>query len=48
PDYEPETLGLYAVYAHRKLLPHKIRCFIDFIEGYYGSPPYWDESIQHL
>jgi DNA-binding transcriptional LysR family regulator len=45
PDYEPETLGLYAVYAHRKLLPHKIRCFIDFIEGYYGSPPYWDEPI---
>lgn len=44
-DYEPETLGLYAVYAHRKLLPHKIRCFIDFIEGYYGSPPYWDEPI---
>jgi len=46
PEYEPETLGLYAVYAHRKLLPHKIRCFIDFIDGYYGSPPYWDESIQ--
>ncbi|MGP9689445.1 LysR substrate-binding domain-containing protein [Psychrobacter sp. AOP22-C1-C5] len=45
PNYEPETLGLYAVYAHRKLLPHKIRCFIDFIEGYYGSPPYWDEPI---
>ncbi|WP_201508910.1 LysR family transcriptional regulator [Psychrobacter alimentarius] len=45
PEYEPETLGLYAVYAHRKLLPHKIRCFIDFIEGYYGSPPYWDEPI---
>lgn len=46
PEYEPETLGLYAVYAHRKLLPHKIRCFIDFIDGYYGSPPYWDEPIQ--
>ncbi|MEN6670705.1 LysR family transcriptional regulator [Psychrobacter sp. B38] len=45
PEYEPETLGLYAVYAHRKLLPHKIRCFIDFIEGYYGSPPYWDKAI---
>lgn len=45
PEYEPETLGLYAVYAHRKLLPHKIRCFIDFIEGYYGSPPYWDKPI---
>lgn len=45
PEFEPEPLGLYVVYAHRKLLPHKVRCFIDFIEGYYGSPPYWDESI---
>lgn len=45
PDLEPEPLGLYAVYAHRKLLPHKVRCFIDFIEGYYGSPPYWDECM---
>lgn len=45
PELEPEALGLYAVYAHRKLLPHKMRCFIDFMEGYYGSPPYWDESI---
>ncbi len=45
PDLEPKPLGLYAVYAHRKLLPHKVRSFIDFLEGYYGSPPYWDESI---
>ena len=45
PDFEPEPLGLYAVYAHRKLLPNKVRCFIDFIDGYYGSPPYWDKAI---
>lgn len=42
PEYEPQPLGLYAVYAHRKLLPQKVRCFIDFIDGYFGSPPYWD------
>lgn len=45
PELEPKPLGLYVVYAHRKLLPHKVRCFIDFMEDYYGSPPYWDESI---
>lgn len=45
PEFEPDPLGLYAVYAHRKLLPNKVRCFIDFIEGYYGTPPYWDEQI---
>ncbi len=45
PEYEPSPIGLYAVYAHRKLLPHKIRCFIDFMTDYYGNPPYWDEGI---
>lgn len=45
PEYEPSPLGLYAVYAHRKLLPHKVRCFIDFMTNYYGTPPYWDENI---
>lgn len=41
-EYEPEPMGLYAVYAHRKLLASKVRCFIDFMEGYFGDPPYWD------
>ncbi|QYK00746.1 LysR family transcriptional regulator [Shewanella psychrotolerans] len=45
PEFAPESLGLYAVYANRKLLPNKVRCFIDFIDGYYGSPPYWDQAI---
>ncbi|WP_296244213.1 MULTISPECIES: LysR family transcriptional regulator [unclassified Psychrobacter] len=45
PEYEPSPLGLYAVYAHRKMLPHKIRCFVDFMTDYYGAPPYWDEQV---
>jgi DNA-binding transcriptional LysR family regulator len=45
PSFEPEPVGLYAVFAHRKLLPNKIRCFIDFIEGYFGLPPYWDNPL---
>ena len=42
PEYEPEPMGLYAVYAHRQLLASKVRSFIDFMEGYFGVPPYWD------
>ncbi|GGO81696.1 LysR family transcriptional regulator [Marinobacterium nitratireducens] len=41
-EYEPEPMGLYAVYAHRQLLPGKVRTFIDFLDGYFGDPPYWD------
>ena len=40
--YEPAPLALYAVYAHRKLLASKVRSFLDFIDGYFGHPPYWD------
>jgi len=42
PEYEPEPMGLYAVYAHRQLLASKVRSFVDFIDGYFGDPPYWD------
>ncbi|SFG47568.1 LysR family transcriptional regulator [Neptunomonas qingdaonensis] len=42
PEYEPEPMGLYAVYAHRQLLASKVRSFIDFIQDFYGDPPYWD------
>ncbi|TGD73294.1 LysR family transcriptional regulator [Mangrovimicrobium sediminis] len=42
PDHEPPPLALYAVYAHRKLLANKLRCFVESIQGYYGEPPYWD------
>ena len=42
PEHEPEPMSLYAVYAHRQLLASKVRCFVDFLEGYFGDPPYWD------
>ncbi|PSF13595.1 LysR family transcriptional regulator [Marinobacter fuscus] len=42
PEYEPEPMALYAVYAHRQLLASKVRSFIDFIDGFFGNPPYWD------
>tara|TARA_R110001583_G_scaffold45917_2_gene144324 strand:- start:27367 stop:28275 length:909 start_codon:yes stop_codon:yes gene_type:complete len=42
-EYEPEPMALYAVYAHRQLLASKVRSFIDFIEGFFGDPPYWDQ-----
>ena len=41
-DFEVEPMGLYAVYAHRKYLSGKVRTFVDFISGYFGSPPYWE------
>ncbi|MBW4936116.1 LysR family transcriptional regulator [Marinobacter sp. F4206] len=42
PEHEPEPMALYAVYAHRQLLASKVRSFVDFMDGYFGEPPYWD------
>lgn len=42
PEHEPRPMSLYAVYAHRQLLASKVRCFVDFLEGYFGDPPFWD------
>ena len=44
-DYQPQPLGLYVVYPHRKLLASKLRKFIDFINNYYGAPPIWDRFV---
>lgn len=41
-DFELEPLALYAIYPHRKLMPSKLRAFIDYTVDYFGSPPYWD------
>lgn len=41
-EHQPAPMGLYAVFAHRQLMASKVRCFVDFMEGYFGDPPYWD------
>ena len=40
--YEVEPMGVYAVYAHRQYLSGKVRTFVEFLAGYFGSPPYWE------
>ncbi|MBM7456646.1 DNA-binding transcriptional LysR family regulator [Oceanisphaera litoralis] len=42
PEHEPEPMALYAVFAHRQLMASKVRYFVDYMEGYFGEPPYWD------
>ncbi|MEL6446423.1 MAG: LysR family transcriptional regulator [Pseudomonadota bacterium] len=44
-DYAPRTLGIYAVYPRQRLLPQKVRVFIDFLEGRFGPTPYWDTDL---
>jgi DNA-binding transcriptional LysR family regulator len=41
-DYEIEPMGVYAMYAHRQYLSGEVRTFVEFLAGYFGSPPYWE------
>jgi len=45
-DYHATTLNIHAVYAHRQYLSAKVRTFVDFLAGYFGSPPYWDGPVE--
>jgi DNA-binding transcriptional LysR family regulator len=41
-DFQITELGIYAVYPDRQYLSAKVRTFVDFLAGYFGSPPYWE------
>lgn len=43
-EYRVAELNVHAVYAHRQYLSAKVRTFVDFLAGYFGSPPYWDRA----
>lgn len=40
-------VAIYAVYAHRRLLPAKTRVFIEFLAQSFGPEPYWDRPAAH-
>lgn len=44
PDWEPEQLGIHAVYTSRRHQPLLLRSFVDFLAERFESPrPYWDD-----
>ena len=38
--------GIYAVFAHAKLLPLRVRLWIDFLKNTYAEGTYWDRHAQ--
>jgi len=38
-------IGVFAVYPSRRMLPAKVRMFIDFLARLYGPTPYWDKGL---
>jgi len=44
-DFPVESLGVFAVYPQARLLPQKVRVFIDHLAATFGQEPYWDENL---
>ncbi|WP_422026023.1 LysR family transcriptional regulator [Roseovarius sp.] len=38
PDYEPVEQPVYALFAHRRYVPRKVRAFIDFLKAEFRQP----------
>ena len=48
PDYPlASDTAIWAVYPSTRLLPPKVRVFIDYFADFYGDPPYWDLPYDH-
>jgi DNA-binding transcriptional LysR family regulator len=41
-EYAVPGNNVYAVYAERRLLPAKVKFFIEFLRKIFGDPPYWE------
>jgi DNA-binding transcriptional LysR family regulator len=40
-DYAAPPNGIYAVFAHARHMPLRVRLWIDFLKQAYGAPAYW-------
>ncbi|MEH6585678.1 MAG: LysR family transcriptional regulator [Halioglobus sp.] len=44
-DFQWYAMNIYAVYPQSKLLPARVRAFIDFLSVYFGDTPYWENFL---
>ena len=44
PDYSIADTGIYAVMPQRRLVPLRVRMFVDFLAEQFGDPPPWERG----
>jgi len=42
-DWPPIGHAIYAIYPHSRLMPPRVRAFIDFLSKRYGPRPDWEK-----
>jgi len=46
PGWSPPGHAIYAIYPHGRLMPPRVRTFIDFLAETYGPKPYWETGAE--
>ncbi len=44
-DYRVATVTAYAVYPSRRFVPQRVRSLVEFLQGAFGTRPYWDDGL---
>ena len=45
PDYPIADTGIYAITPQRRLVPQRVRAFVDFLAEHFGENPSWDRDL---
>ncbi|MDX7986745.1 LysR family transcriptional regulator [Xenorhabdus sp. 12] len=45
PDYQPQAMGIYGIYASRQNMPATLRVLLDFLVNWFATSEYWQKLM---
>ncbi|MEQ1975303.1 LysR family transcriptional regulator [Xenorhabdus sp. SGI240] len=45
PDYQPQAMGIYGIYASRQNMPATLRALLDFLVDWFATSPHWQQLM---
>ncbi|SFN38198.1 LysR family transcriptional regulator [Xenorhabdus japonica] len=45
PDYQPQAMGIYGLYASRQNMPSTLRVLLDFLASWFTTSTYWQQLM---
>lgn len=46
PDYQPQAMGIYGIYASRRQMPTTLRTMLDFLVEWFATHPQWLSTMK--
>ncbi|MDC9597640.1 LysR family transcriptional regulator [Xenorhabdus anantnagensis] len=45
PDYQPQSMGIYGIYASRQNMPATLRALLDFLASWFSKSTHWQQLM---